>query len=258
VRWPQIATLAAAASIVAAEPAAAERLMASLSNRHVMITSNYTGVELVLFGSVERDAASAARTNPYDIVATVIGPRETLRVRHSQRVLGIWVNTAARTFVDPPSYLAVLANRPLDLIAGAENRRKLQLGLTDTPLPELINNDIGEVTNDPFRGALVRLMGERGLYSEEANAITFLTPTLFRASIKLPAQVPVGDYTVDVKLFADGNMIGHTALLFEIVKVGFEQFVVEAARDHGLLYGFATACMALLTGWIASVAFRRD
>jgi hypothetical protein len=25
-----------------------------------------------------------------------------------------------------------------------------------------------------------------------------------------------------------------------------------------LLYGFATACMALATGWIASVAFRRD
>ena len=257
-RWPRIAALAAAAAIVATEPAAAERLVASLSNRHVMITSNYTGVELVLFGSVERDASNAPRTNPYDIVATVIGPRETLRLRHSQRVLGIWMNTAARTFVDPPSYLAVLANRPLDLIASAENRRKLQIGLTDTPLPELVNNDIGEVTNDPFRSALVRLMGERGLYSEEANAVTFLTPTLFRASIKLPAQVPIGDYTVDVKLFADGNLIGHTALLFQIVKVGFEQFVVEAARDHALLYGFATACMALLTGWIASVAFRRD
>ena len=257
-RWPRIAALAAAAAIVATEPAAAERLVASLSNRHVMITSNYTGVELVLFGSVERDASNAPRTNPYDIVATVIGPRETLRLRHSQRVLGIWVNTAARTFVDPPAYLAVLANRPLDLIASAENRRKLQIGLTDTPLPELVNNDIGEVTSDPFRGALVRLMGERGLYSEEANAVTFLTPTLFRASIKLPAQVPIGDYTVDVKLFADGNLIGHTALLFQIVKVGFEQFVVEAARDHALLYGFATACMALLTGWIASVAFRRD
>jgi uncharacterized protein (TIGR02186 family) len=257
-RWPRIAALAAAAAIVATEPAAAERLVASLSNRHVMITSNYTGVELVLFGSIERDASNAPRTNPYDIVATVIGPRETLRLRHSQRVLGIWVNTAARTFVDPPSYLAVLANRPLDLIASAENRRKLQIGLTDTPLPELVNNDIGEVTSDPFRGALVRLMGERGLYSEEANAVTFLTPTLFRASIKLPAQVPIGDYTVDVKLFADGNLIGHTALLFQIVKVGFEQFVVEAARDHALLYGFATACMALLTGWIASVTFRRD
>jgi uncharacterized protein (TIGR02186 family) len=101
-------------------------------------------------------------------------------------------------------------------------------------------------------------MRERGLYSEEANAVTFLTPTLFRASIKLPAQVPVGDYTVDVKLFADGNLVAHTDSAFEIVKVGFEQFVVDAARDHGLLYGLATALMALLTGWIASVAFRRD
>ena len=114
------------------------------------------------------------------------------------------------------------------------------------------------MANDPFRAALVRLMRERGLYNEEPDAVTFLTPTLFRAAIPLPAQVPIGDYTVDVKLFADGNLIGHTALLFQIVKVGFEQFVVEAARDHGLLYGFATASMALLNGWIASVAFRRD
>jgi uncharacterized protein (TIGR02186 family) len=258
VRGLRVATLVAAAAIVTARPAMAERLVASLSNQQVMITSNYTGVELVLFGSVERDASSGARPNPYDIVATVIGPRETLRVRRKQRVLGIWMNIAGRTFVDPPAYLAVLANRPLDLIAGAENRRKLQLGIADTPLPELINNDIGAVTNDPFREALVRLMAERGLYSEQANAVTFLTPILFRASIQLPAQVPVGEYTVDVKLFADGNAIGHTALLFKIVKVGFEQFVVEAARDHGLLYGVATACMALLTGWIASVAFRRD
>ncbi|MGC1349938.1 MAG: TIGR02186 family protein, partial [Xanthobacteraceae bacterium] len=83
-------------------------------------------------------------------------------------------------------------------------------------------------------------------------------PTLFRASIRLPAQVPVGDYTVDVKLFADGNLVAHTDSAFEIVMVGFEQFVVDAARDHGLLYGLATALMALLTGWIASVAFRRD
>ena len=246
------------ASLLAAGPAAAERLIASLTNHRVMITSNYTGIELVLFGSVERDTASIERKGPYDIVATITGPRESLRTRRKQRVLGIWVNTAARTFVDPPAYLAVLANRPLDLITNAENRRKLQIGIADTTLPELINNDIGEVANEPFRGALVRLMDERGLYSEEANAVTFLTPTLFRASIKLPAQVPVGDYTVDVKLFADGNLIGHTALLFKIVKVGFEQFVVEAARNHGLLYGLATACMALLTGWIASVAFRRD
>jgi hypothetical protein len=53
-------------------------------------------------------------------------------------------------------------------------------------------------------------------------------------------------------------MIAETDSAFEIVKVGFEQFVVSQSREHGLLYGMATAAMALLTGWIASVAFRRD
>jgi len=244
--------------IVCTGQAAAERLIASLTNQSVLITSNYTGVELVLFGTVERDAADPMRSGPYDIVATVTGPRESIRTRRKQRVLGIWVNTQARTFIDPPAYLAVLASRPLEAITNAENRRRLQLGIAHTPLPELIHNDIGEVSNDPFRAAFIQIMRERDLYSEEPNAVSFLTPTLFRTTIVLPAQVPTGNYTVNVKLFEGGNMVAHTDSAFEIVKVGFEQFVVNAARDHGLLYGFATALMALMTGWIASVAFRRD
>ena len=182
-RYASTAAFLAIAFLANSGPAAAERLVASLTNHHVMITSNYTGVELVLFGSVERDAASPPRRGQYDIVATVVGPRESLRTRRKQRVLGIWVNTAARTFVDPPSYLAVLSSRPLDAIASAETLKRLQLGIADTPLPELINNDIGEVANDPFRAALVRLMRDQRLYSEEPSAVTFLTPTLFRASI---------------------------------------------------------------------------
>jgi len=257
-RWAFAAALIFASLIGGTGPAAAERLIASLTKQSVLITSNYTGVELVLFGTVERDAADPARGGPYDIVATVTGPRESIRTRRKQRVLGIWVNTQARSFIDPPSYLAVLASRPLDAITNAENRRRLQLGIANTPLPELIHNDIGEVSNDPFRAALIQIMRERDLYSEEPNAVTFLTPTLFRATIVLPAQVPTGNYTVDVKLFEAGNLIAHTDSAFEILKVGFEQFVVNAARDHGLLYGFATALMALMTGWIASVAFRRD
>ena len=251
--------LALAGVLAGAGPAAAaERLITALSDQRVLITSNYTGVQLVLFGSVERDAKSPLRKGPYDIVATVTGPHETLRARRKSRVLGIWVNTQGRTFVSVPSYLAILATGPLDVITNAENRRLLQVGLTDTPLPELIHNDVGVVATDPFRGELVRLMRGRGLYSEELHAVTFLTPTLFRAAIKLPAEVPIGNYQVDVKLFAEGNFLARADSTFDIVKVGFEQFVVSAANEHGLLYGIATALMALLTGWIASVTFRRD
>jgi uncharacterized protein (TIGR02186 family) len=255
----QLATTMALVCLIGSTGAAvAERLIASLTNHRVLITSSYTGGELVLFGSVERDAATVARRGPYDIVATIAGPRQSMRARRKSRVLGIWVNTAARTFVDPPSYLAVLTSHPLDAITSTDNQHRLQLGIANIPLPELINNDVGQVSNDPFRAALVDLMRERNLYSEQANAVTFLTPTLFRATIPLPAEVPIGNYDVDVKLFADGSVIAHIDSAFEIVKVGFEQFVVDSAREHSVLYGLATALMAVVTGWIASVAFRRD
>jgi uncharacterized protein (TIGR02186 family) len=255
-----MAFVAAIAATVSgsAVPAAADRLVATLSSHHVMVTSNYTGVELTLFGTVEHDAAGPVRQGTYDLVVTVFGPRQALRARRKTQVLGVWVNTQARTFVDPPSYLAVLSNRPLAGIVDDKTRRRLQLGIADTPLPELIHNDIGEVAADPFRGALVRLMSEHGLYSEAADGVSFLTPTLFRAAIDLPAQVPIGRYDVAVRLFSDGKLAGETKLAFDIAKVGFEQFVVQSAQEHGLLYGLATALLALLTGWVASVTFRRD
>ena len=53
-------------------------------------------------------------------------------------------------------------------------------------------------------------------------------------------------------------MIARTPAPFEVYKSGFEQIVTSAARNHGLLYGITTAMMALFTGWLASVVFRRD
>ena len=247
------------ALLVAPEPVRAERLVTSLSSHQVSIASNFTGTEVVLFGSVERDAASVPRRSGYDLVVTVLGPREPVVVRVKGRVLGIWANVDSREFIDAPSYIAVAATNPILSFANAETLRRLQVGLSNISLPQRISGKVANVFGeDPFRAALIRIKGERGLYVEEPKGVTFLTPTLFRTSIPLPAEVPVGTYEVDVKLFADGNMIARTTSALEIVKVGFEQFVATAARDWGVLYGFATAMMALLTGWFASVVFRRD
>jgi uncharacterized protein (TIGR02186 family) len=240
-------------------PAAAERLITSLSQHRVFITSSYTGEELVLFGAVEPDAQSRPRRGGYDVVVTVIGPRQELVTRRKERNMGIWVNADSRTFVNVPSYLAMLANRSLYAITALDNQRRLQMGLDFFQLPQRIGPDTADtVPDDPFRSAFVRLKIAQGLYREEPNAVTFLTPNLFRATIPLPAVVPVGTYEVDVKLFADGAMIARTTSALEITKVGFEQFVADSARHHGVLYGLATAMMALLTGWLASVVFRKD
>ena len=258
-RYRLAAALLAAMLVLAAGPAAAERLIISLSNHRVMVTSSYTGVDLVLFGSVERDQATVARRGGYDVVVTVTGPRDNERTRRKSRILGIWVNAESRTFVKVPSYLAVLSSKPTEAIANPDTLRRLQVGFDDILLPQQIGPDIADVVKeDPFRQAFVRLKQEHGLYVERENAVTFLTPTLFRADVPMPANVPFGIYEIDVKLFADGAMIAQSNTALEVIKVGFEQFVADAARDHSLLYGLLTAMVALLTGWFASVVFRRD
>ena len=212
-------------------PAAAERLVASLSKHRVMVTSNFTGEELVLFGGIEQDSASRPRRGGYDIVVTVTGPRQTTVTFRKARVLGIWVNADSRVFENAPAYLAVLSNRPLDAITNTETLRRLQLGLDNIPLPQRASVNIADAaSDDPFRLAFIKLKSDHGLYREASNGVTFLTPALFRASIPLPAEVPVGTYEVDVRLFADGAQIARAPSPFEVYKSGFEQIDRKSTR----------------------------
>ena len=84
-------------------PARAERLIVSVSNHRVTVTPNYSGEELVLFGSVEKDASTAARRGNYDLVVTVSGPRADMVTRRKERKFGIWVNTDYREFLKVPT-----------------------------------------------------------------------------------------------------------------------------------------------------------
>ena len=255
-----ILTITAAALMASPPHARAERLITSLSTHQVMITQNFTGVDVVLFGSVERDAATVSRRGGYDIVVTVSGPRHEVVTRKKARVLGIWANAESRDFV-APAYMAVLTNRPQAEIAGPDLLLRLQVGLQNMLAPRSGANTRSIVAlraDDPFRDAFLRLKMSQGLYREVPDGVTLLAPTLFRANIPLPADAPLGTYEIDVKLFADGTNIARTTSALEIIKVGFEQYVANAAHEHGFLYGLATTCMALLTGWLASIIFRRD
>jgi uncharacterized protein (TIGR02186 family) len=243
----------------AATPARAERLIVSVSNHRVTVTPNYSGEELVLFGSVEKDANTPSGRNSYDLVVTVAGPRMDMVTRRKERRFGIWINTDSRQFLKVPSYLALFSNRPFDAFASPEVQRRQQLGLNNVLLTQRVGPDYADVVpQDAFRSAFVRLRMQHGLYRQDASAVTFLTPTLFRTGIPLPAEVPIGTYNVEIKLFADGALVTRTETAFEIVKVGFEQFVANTAKNNGLAYGLVTAMMALMTGWMASIVFRKD
>ena len=254
-----VGTMLALGSAGVTSQACAERLIVSVSNHRVTVTPNYFGEELVLFGSVEKDSSTPATRNNYDLVVTVIGPRADMVTRRKERRFGIWINTDYREFLQVPTYLALFSNRPFDAIASPDVERRQQLGLNNVLLTQRVGTDYADVVpSDPFRSAFVRLRSEHGLYREDTSAVTFLTPTLFRTGIPLPAEVPIGTYTVEIKLFSDGALITRTETAFDIVKVGFEQFVATTAHQNGLAYGMFTAFMALMSGWMASIVFRKD
>ena len=154
----------------------------------------------------------------------------------------------------------MLSNRTINDIADVNTLRRTQTGLARMLLPQEIDPATSRTRSATIRSARPSC-GSRSSASSIArqqNGVTFLTPGAVPRRDPDPRQCADRLYEVDVKLFADGALLARTQTALEVVKVGFEQFVANAARDHGLLYGLATALMALLTGWFASVVFRKD
>ena len=245
------------ALLLVGTPAAAETLIVSLSTSRVLISSNYTGSSIAVFGTVERDAQTVARATSYEAVVTVRGPRETLIVREKRPVGPIWVNRAEQRFPDAPTFLAVLSSAPIQTIITEPLRRRLRIGL-DAVAEAAGPGASGPSEPNRFRDALVRIERREGLYHEDERGVSFLTRTVFRAAVPVPATAPPGNYEVEISLFADQVLLSRAFTNFELVKIGFEQQVAVMAREWSALYGAATAGMALLFGWLASVVFRRD
>src|SRR6201988_2878614 len=153
-----------------AVPARAERLIVSVSNHRVTVTPNYSGEELVLFGSVEKDANTPANRT-YDLVVTISGPRADMVTRRKEHRFGIWINTDSRQFLQVPAYLAIFSNRPIDAIAGHEVQRRQQLGMNNVVLNQRGGTDYADVVpSDPFRTAFIPLRSQHGLYRESSSA----------------------------------------------------------------------------------------
>lgn len=230
----------------------AERLVTSLSTHRVLISSNFTGTSLVLFASIEESDAPRDKPKKYDIAVTVRGPATTFVTRKKERVLGLWVNYESRRYPDTPSYLAVLTNRPPAEFGPVELQTKYKLGLSFAALPPTI------ASNEEFGEALLRVKKEAGLFHEQTNAVTFLTPTLFRATLPIPGTAPTGPYEIDVQVFANGALSAQQTTAIEVVKDGFEAFVALKAREARIEYGLAVAFLAFVVGSVAGLIFRRN
>lgn len=247
-----------AATTVAAGDARAEKLTVALSTEEIRINSNFTGASVTVFGVIERDAITVSRASPYDVAVTLRGQPETVVARRKDPILGIWINRASETFVDVPAFYAVVTSKPLEELSTAQLLTRFGVGLDYLPF-SIAGKSVADTTgNAAFRQAFVRLKEKSGLYSEDIGGVTSMGEAVFRATIGIPANVPTGRYTLTVYLFAGDAMIAQADAAIAVTKTGFEQYMFTAAHERAALYGLACVALALFSGWLAGVIFRRD
>lgn len=237
-------------------PALAQRLVSALSDRQVSIDSSFSGETITLFGNVEPETGSAGRLvdGPFNVVIVIRGPAVDRVARKKTRQLGIWLNTDQLVFKNFPSFFWVLSSKQLTDIATKELLEAE--GLLPQTQPGLADQS---GSGDPklFGAELVRLMSDDGLFGVDGRGVQFRSDTLYSARVSLPADVPVGNFLAQTYLFKNGEIVSRRAEGFSVRKTGFERLLGSTAQNSPWLYGFACVFLAIFTGWLGGVAFRR-
>jgi Putative transmembrane protein (Alph_Pro_TM). len=248
--------LALVLALAAAAPALAERLISTLSNDTIEITSSFDGERMTFYGNIAPEAGAEQRyvEGPFHVVVVVLGPTQDRVARQKSHHFGIWLNTDEVVFRRFPSYFHVLSSGRLRDITDFGT-------LTGNfILPEahaMVPNEAGLMKTLTFGRELIRLMTQEGLFGVQETGVNFLSETFYSAQLILPSNAPPGPYIAQTYVFKNGAIIARKSEGFAVRKIGFERFLAQSSTQYPLLYGLACVALALFTGWLGGVIFRR-
>lgn len=257
-----LAAIASLSLLLALSPATAqtppaEGIQIGLSTDAVSITAGFSGADLTIFGSLENPDPLVARQGRYDVIVVLEGPPRPVVVRRKDRVLGVWINLQSETFENVPMSYSVATTRPLQDITEPAKYKQLSLGAQNLYMKPSDETD-NPTTIEEFTAALRERKTAAGLYSENVGGVQFLSQNLFRATVRLAPDVPVGTHKARAFLFKSGMFVKESSAQLEIRKSGFEQSIFRAAHDYSFFYGVFAISLAMLTGWLGRLVFRKD
>lgn len=237
-------------------PANAERLVSAISNTTVQITSSFAGETVTLFGNIEPDTGSGEPfvQGPFHVIVVIEGPLADRVARRKTNNFGIWINTEQVKFEEFPSFFKVLSSGNLTDITDEATLA------VENILPEAQAHHsavAGWWNSVVFGQALVRLMTERGFFGVNESGVRFLSDTAFSAQVLLPHDIANGPFIARTYVFKDGKIVATRSEGFAVRKTGFERFLYIAALDYPLPYGLACVILAIFTGWLGGVIFKR-
>ena len=224
-------------------------LVVDLSTREVKVSSSFVGTNVMVFGT----------NNQHDnIIVVIMGPQETTTVRKKQRVSGIWINREKMEFKEVPGFYAIASTRPLNEIAEQSLLKRHNIGIRNTITDNFINQEQKEIQNyRSFKEALIRGKKKKGLFFDDPMKIDVISEQLFKTSFHFPNNMTTGKYTVNVFAFREKSLVNMVSKTISVEKTGIGAGVFKFAKEQSALYGLIAIVIAVLSGWIASVIFRK-
>ena len=231
----------------------AEEVVLGLSRDQISITTRFEGSDILIFGAVKREAPIPEGPE-LDVIVTVEGPSEPVMVRRKANRFGIWVNTDAVEVDAAPSFYAVAASGVLrEVLNDVEDLRykiSIPRAIRSVGAPMTIHD------SESFTDALIRIRKKNDLYQELHDEVTVEQQTLFRTSVRLPANLTEGDYRTRIFLARGGAVVADFDTTIDVRKVGLERWLFTLSRQQPLIYGLMSLAIAIAAGWGASAAFR--
>ena len=224
-------------------------LIIDSSTSEVKVSSSFIGTDVMVFGTAnDKD----------DIIVVITGPTETAIVRKKGRVSGIWINKEKLEFREIPGFYAIASTRPLSEITETDELKKQKIGIHNVITTASLNfKDENIKTFKSFKDALVRGQKTKGLYLDMPLTIDVVSKRLFKTTFHFPNNMTTGIYTVKVFSFQKKRLVSMVSKTISVEKIGIGADVFKFAKEQSALYGLLAILIAVLSGWIASVIFRK-
>lgn len=232
-----------------------ENIQIIVTTNAITLDTNFAGLNVYIAGVLENADPYLRRQGRYDIIVVMEGPVRPMIVREKKRKMGVWVNANALTFAAVPQFYAMATTREIRDITSALNYQRLGLGLEYIPLRTA---DSDSEKAKLFRQELIKIKMGQHLYSENIGAVTFGSASLFSANFRLPANIPVGHHIIHAYLFRDGEFVETVSTELEIAKAHTAYAIYHFAHNHTIYYGFIAVFVAIFTGILGRLIFRKD
>jgi uncharacterized protein (TIGR02186 family) len=235
----------------------AEVINIGVSSPEIAIAPDFAGTDVTVFGAIDHVDQEVLAAGGYDIVVALEGPRDFITIRKKERVFGVWVNRRSVVFEWMPESFSMASTRALESIANSQELATFNVGLPRVRIvPSTFSGRPEEVVE--FRDAFLNLKLRSRLYQTNPGGVSFISSSLFQANIHIPADIPNGTHVIRAVLFKNGMVVAEKTLPLQVLKTGLEEMITQAATERPLFYGIFAVLLAVVTGWLASLIFRKE